>query len=621
MKAISNIKAATHRIPNMTAISFSKIVKWFALLLLATCAHSFANVSVNIGTLPAGKTVRVKYQITVNNPLPGGIGSITNQGTVSGSNFSTVVTDDPATGTIGDPTVTTISVPPLLSNFSKTADEDTLLTFATTDFNSAFNDANSDTLTNVQVLTLPTNGTLKLNDAAVTLNQNIAATDLTNLTFIGATNYFGTNKFDWKATDSFGAVSDTNATITILVNPIADTPAITTATTKEDVQTTSGLVTTRNAADGPEVTHFKITSILNGTLFKNDGTTVITNGSFITFAEANAGLKFTPSTNFFGNGSFDVQASTNSADIGLGGSIVATTIVVSPVADTPSVTGASTAEDTKTSSGLVISRNAADGTEVTHFKITSINGGTLFKNDGTTVISSGTFVTFAEGNAGLKYLPATNANTLAGGVFNFAVQASTNATDSGLGGSVVTPAITVSEVNDAVVANADTLSSIPANSGAQSIPLANLLVNDSAGPANESSQILTVTAVTNAVGGTVVISGTNALFTPATNFAGAASFAYIVQDNGTTAGIPDPKTASAVASFTITFSSPLLVFNRSPFVLRVNGPTNVAYNIQSKTNLGSTNWQNTGTTTLGGSGLQEFPVTATNAAAFYRIAQ
>ena len=73
---------------------------------------------------------------------------------------------------------------------------------------------------------------------------------------------------------------------------------MTNATTNEDTQTTSGLVISRNAADGAEVTHFKITGITSGTLYKNDGTTQITNGTFITFAEGNAGLKFTPTANY-----------------------------------------------------------------------------------------------------------------------------------------------------------------------------------------------------------------------------------------------------------------------------------------------------------------------------------
>ena len=69
-----------------------------------------------------------------------------------------------------------------------------------------------------------------------------------------------------------------------------------------------------------EVTHFKITGISNGTLYQNDGTTQITNGTFITFAQGNAGLKFTPTANFNGSGSFTVQASTSNGDAGLGGS-------------------------------------------------------------------------------------------------------------------------------------------------------------------------------------------------------------------------------------------------------------------------------------------------------------
>ena len=52
------------------------------------------------------------------------------------------------------------------------------------------------------------------------------------------------------------------------------------------MQTTSGLVIRRNAVDGTEVTHFKITNITNGTLFLNDGTTQIANGSFITSPRA-----------------------------------------------------------------------------------------------------------------------------------------------------------------------------------------------------------------------------------------------------------------------------------------------------------------------------------------------
>src|SRR5256885_12124567 len=83
-----------------------------------------------------------------------------------------------------------------------------------------------------------------------------------------------------------------------------------------------------NPVDGAEVTHFKITGITGGTLFKNNGTTQINNGDFITFAEGNAGLKFTPGTT---NGSFTVQASLSASDAGLGGGTVTATITVNAV--------------------------------------------------------------------------------------------------------------------------------------------------------------------------------------------------------------------------------------------------------------------------------------------------
>ena len=113
---------------------------------------------------------------------------------------------------------------------------------------------------------------------------------------------------------------------------------MTNATTNEDTQSASGLVVTHNAVDGAEVGFVKITGITNGTLFQNDGTTAINNGDFITYAQANAGLKFTPAANFNGNGSFDVQASTTNSNAGLGGSVQTATITVAPVNDGPTLT-------------------------------------------------------------------------------------------------------------------------------------------------------------------------------------------------------------------------------------------------------------------------------------------
>jgi hypothetical protein len=65
-------------------------------------------VTVNIGTLAPGDSVTITFQVVVDNPYSGGP-NVSNQGTVSGSNFSNVLTDDPAVGGAADPTLTPIN--------------------------------------------------------------------------------------------------------------------------------------------------------------------------------------------------------------------------------------------------------------------------------------------------------------------------------------------------------------------------------------------------------------------------------------------------------------------------------------------------------------------------------
>lgn len=61
-------------------------------------------ITMNIGTLPAGKSVTITFSATVNNPTTST--SVSNQGTISGSNFSDVLTDDPDVVGSADATVT-----------------------------------------------------------------------------------------------------------------------------------------------------------------------------------------------------------------------------------------------------------------------------------------------------------------------------------------------------------------------------------------------------------------------------------------------------------------------------------------------------------------------------------
>ncbi|MDT4953956.1 MAG: hypothetical protein QOJ02_2094 [Acidobacteriota bacterium] len=86
-----------------------------ALPLASAPVPSGETINAPIGTIPSGKSVHITFQVTVNNPLPGGVTQVSNQGTVKGDNFADVLTDDTAAGGSADPTVTPILTPPDIS--------------------------------------------------------------------------------------------------------------------------------------------------------------------------------------------------------------------------------------------------------------------------------------------------------------------------------------------------------------------------------------------------------------------------------------------------------------------------------------------------------------------------
>jgi Big-like domain-containing protein/Calx-beta domain-containing protein len=78
---------------------------------VASPSTMLADVLLSIGTLPAGESVTITFNVTVDDPFTGALPQVSNQGTVSGSNFADVLTDDPAVGGAADPTVTPIDLP------------------------------------------------------------------------------------------------------------------------------------------------------------------------------------------------------------------------------------------------------------------------------------------------------------------------------------------------------------------------------------------------------------------------------------------------------------------------------------------------------------------------------
>ncbi|MCE3001940.1 MAG: Ig-like domain-containing protein, partial [Xanthomonadaceae bacterium] len=113
-------------------------------------------------------------------------------------------------------------------------------------------------------------------------------------------------------------------------------------------------------------------------------------------------------------------------------------------------------------------------------------------------------------------------------------------------------AITVTEVNDAPVAVDDTIADVLEDAPTFSVPVADLIADDNAGPLESAYQTFSLTAVGGAVGGTVALNGANVEFTPAANFNGAAQFTYTITDNGQTNGAADPQQDTGLVTFNIT---------------------------------------------------------------------
>ncbi len=306
-------------------------------------------------------------------------------------------------------------------------------------------DVDSDPIqVNTSAVTGPANGTLTMNpDGSFRYTPNA--------------NFNGTDSFTYKAND--GSLDSMAAVVTITVHPVNDAPVLdntrspaltaqnedsgapsgavgTPVSSLVDFAIPAGQVDNVTDADTGALPGIAVTAAdtSNGTwYYSTDGGAtwnalgaVTDNNARLLAADANTRLYFQPNANYHGTlaaaitfRAWDQTAGSNGtlADTTINGGTTAFSaatdtarLTVNPVADTPSVTDATTDEDTQTTSGLVISRNAADGAEVTHFKITGITNGTLYQNDGTTPITEGSFITFAEGNAGLKFTPTANFN-------------------------------------------------------------------------------------------------------------------------------------------------------------------------------------------------------------------
>jgi hypothetical protein len=239
--------------------------------------------------------------------------------------------------------------------------------------------------------------------------------------------------------DGSAANSTASDQFQLTVTSVPDRPGVTSTVTREDTQTSSGLVVTRSPADGTDVTHFKIDRVAGGSVFLNDSVTPVAEGGFITITQGSFGLRFSPNPNFHGAATFRVRGSTSAADIGLGTESTVAFVEVQPVADTPSITDGQSAQNLPTTSGLGVSRNPVDGQETTHLYVTNITGGRLYFNNGQTLINNGDFINITQASPSLKFTPDETSR----GQGSFVLQAATGSFIGNIGGDPITAHVTV----------------------------------------------------------------------------------------------------------------------------------------------------------------------------------
>jgi large repetitive protein len=487
-------------------------------------------------TLPAGKSIVVTFKATINDPFPTGTTQVANQGTVSGDNFGSVLTDDPAAGGTADPTVTPVVIP----NNPPDAVDDSATVLEDSGAN-AINVLANDT-------TAPDTGeTLTITSVTQGANGSVAITGGgTGLTYTPNANFFGSDSFTYTVNDGRG-LTDT-ATVSITVTPVNDPPdAVNDSATVVEDSGANAINVLANDTFAPDAGEtLTITSVTQGA----NGSVAITGGG--------TGVTYTPNANFFGSDSFTYTISD-----GNGGTDTATvSITVTNVNDNPTANNdsATVAEDSGANAINVLANDSSAPDTGETLTITSVtqgaNGSVAITDGGTTV----------------SYTP--NANFFGSDSFTYTIS------DGNGGSATATVNVTVTNVNDPPDAVNDS-ATVAEDSGANAI---NVLANDTFAP--DAGETLTISAVTQGANGSVAITGggTGLTYTPNANFFGTDSFTYTISDGN---GGSD----TATVSITVTnVNDPPDAVNDSATVVEDSGANaiNVLANDSSAPDTGET---------------------------------
>ena len=112
---------------------------------------------------------------------------------------------------------------PTVSDFTKTGFDDTRILFTVSEFEDHF--TGDDSLSDIKFASLPEHGTLRLNNYALALNDEVNVNNITSLAFIPENNWYGNTTFSYLASDEMSysqEPADVNIEITKITRALID---------------------------------------------------------------------------------------------------------------------------------------------------------------------------------------------------------------------------------------------------------------------------------------------------------------------------------------------------------------------------------------------------------------
>ncbi|RFM32317.1 tandem-95 repeat protein, partial [Chitinophaga silvisoli] len=493
--------------------------------------HSFTVQNIGTGTITLTNTPIVTISgdagFTVSSQPSG-----TSLGSGSGLGF--VVTFNPASHAIGTYTAVvtiknndsntdratysfTVSAVvnnlPTVSDNSVSGPEDAALAFTAANFTSVYNDPDGTALSKVKILSLPLNGSFKLNGTNITVGQEIVAADLSKIVFTPTANWNGTTSFQWNGSDGT-SYATTAATMTINITPVNDAPTMSLPTGLAVTEDTPASLKDVSFADvdagtGTVSATFTVptgwfnTATVAGVTVTGSGGSVTLSGTVSAINSYISGGNLTYSASHTPPASETITVTvSDNGNTGAGGTKTASGTIslgITAVNDIPY--GPDTHEEINQDTELdsKVTATDLDGEAITFTKATNPAHGTV------TVNSDGTY----------KYIPA--AGYVGTDVFTVTVS-------DGHSSSIITVNITVKKVNHSPVATDDAVTVVEdVEKGG------NVLTNDT----DADGDALTASLITAPVHGAVVLNADGSYtYTPDKDFNGLDSLKYQVCDNG-----------------------------------------------------------------------------------------